>query len=171
MPTWADRLRLRLHGQYNHKNTAGSRPKSRRLRIEPLESRWVPAITLSGLNPKDVLQDGAFEEYDAGMGFFFSELVDLNAIIYLAEEIVQFPLDLFIPRDSQIFFYLVMRSFHDSAILIITRLVTDQKGDLFTLLRFKNRIRELIKSEYRDAFEAVLKAAGLVAASRGTHAD
>ncbi len=42
-------------------------------------------MDISQLNPKDVLKDGAFEEYDAGMGFLFSDLVDLNTIIYLAE--------------------------------------------------------------------------------------
>jgi hypothetical protein len=116
-----------------------------------------PAIDLHNLNPKDLLNDDAFEEYDSGMGFFFSELVDLNTIIYLAEQIVAFPFDLFATRDNQTFFSMVLASFHDSAILAITRLVTDQKGDLFTLIRFKNRVRELVKEEFRPAFELRLK--------------
>ena len=82
------------------------------------------------------------------MGFFFSELVDLNTIIYLAEQIVAFPFDLFASRDNQTFFSVVMASFYDSAILTITRLATDQKGDLFTLARFKNKVRDLVKEEY-----------------------
>jgi hypothetical protein len=39
-------------------------------------------MDISQLSPKDVLKDGAFEEYDAGMGFLFSDLIDLNTIIY-----------------------------------------------------------------------------------------
>lgn len=117
-------------------------------------------IDISQLNPKDVLKDGAFEEYDAGMGFFFSDLVDLNTIIYLAEQIIAFPFDLFLSRDDQTFFSVVMHSFYDSVVLTITKLATDQAGDLFTLLRFKNRVRDMVKPEYRDAFDARLKEAG-----------
>ena len=29
-------------------------------------------IDIHNLDPKDVLREGAFEEYDEGMGFFFS---------------------------------------------------------------------------------------------------
>jgi hypothetical protein len=116
-------------------------------------------VDLSQLDPKHILKDGAFEEYDAGMSFFFSDLVDLNTIIYLAEQIIVFPFDMFLSRDDQTFFSVVMHSFYDSAVLTITRLATDQAGDLFTLLRFKNRVWELMKPEYRDAFEARLKEA------------
>jgi len=116
-------------------------------------------IDIHNLDPKDVLREGAFEEYDEGMGFFFSELVDLNIIIYLAEQIVAFPFDLFASRDNQTFFSVVMASFYDSAILTITRLATDQKGDLFTLARFKNKVRDLVKEEYRKPFELRLKEA------------
>jgi hypothetical protein len=42
---------------------------------------------LHNLDPKMVLREDALEEYDAGIGFFFSELVDLNTIIFLAEQI------------------------------------------------------------------------------------
>jgi len=58
-----------------------------------------PPDDLDNVDAKKVLREGAFEEYNAGMGFFFSELVELNVIIYLAETIVAFPLDLFVPRD------------------------------------------------------------------------
>ena len=99
-------------------------------------------MNISDTSPKDILEEGAFEGYDKGIGIFFSELVQLNAILYLAEKIVNFPFDLFAGRDNTIFFTIVMDSFYDSAIFTITRLTTDQKGDLFTLPRFKNRVRE-----------------------------
>lgn len=117
------------------------------------------AIEISHLTPKEVLKDGGFDEYNAGIGFFFSELVELNTIIYLAEQIIAFPFDLFVSRDNQTFFSMVMHSFYDSAVLTITRLATDQAGDLFTLPRFRNRVRDLIKPEYSAAFDARLKEA------------
>ena len=103
-------------------------------------------MSMSELNANDVMEENGLNEYEAGMQFFYSELVDLNTILYLAEKIVQFPFDLFAHRDNTIFFDMVMRSFHDSVLLITTRLVTDQAGDLFTLLRFKNKIRALIRT-------------------------
>lgn len=116
-------------------------------------------LDISQLSPKDALKNEGFEEYEAGTGFFFSELVELNTIIYLAEQIVVFPFDLFVSRDNQTFFSVVMHSFYDSAILTITRLAADQAGDLFTLPRFKNRVRDLIKPQYSAAFDARLKEA------------
>src|SRR6266480_5140676 len=114
-------------------------------------------MNISELSPKDVLEETALEEYDDGIGFFFSELVQLNTIIYLAEQIIRFPFDLFVPRDNQLFFTMVMDSFYDSAILTITRLVTDQKGDLYTLHRFKHRVRGLVKPEFKIAFDSRLR--------------
>lgn len=114
-------------------------------------------MNISNLNAKDVLEETGLNEYEAGMGFFYSELVELNTIIYLAEQIVQFPFDLFTAPDDTIFFSIVMGSFHDSSILIITRLATDQAGDLFTLPRFKNRVRELIRPEFRASFDTRLR--------------
>lgn len=115
------------------------------------------AIDVNNLDPKEVIREGAYDEYDAGMSFFFSELINLNTIIYLAEEIIAFPFDLFASRDDQTFFSMVMASFYDSAILIVTRLATDKKGDLFTLTRFKNNVRDLVKEEYKKGFELRLK--------------
>ena len=113
-------------------------------------------MNISDLGPKDVLKESALEEYEEGTGFFFSELVQLNTILYLAEKIVNFPFDLFAGGDDSLFFTMVMDSFYDSAILIISRLVIDQKGDLFTLRRFRNRVRDLVKPELKGAFEAHL---------------
>jgi hypothetical protein len=115
------------------------------------------AIDFKQLDQKEVLQDGAIEEYDKGMSFFFSELVDLNTIIYLAERIVEFPFDLFVSRDDQIFWSVVMASFHNSAVLTITRLATDQKNNVFTLPHFKNRVLELVKEDFKAPFQRQLR--------------
>jgi len=106
---------------------------------------------------KDVLIDSALFDYESGMRFFYSELVELNVILYLAERIIDFPFELFSHPDKTIFFSTVMRSFHDSAVLIITRLITDQSADVYTLRRFKNTVRELVKPEFKSSFEARLR--------------
>lgn len=114
-------------------------------------------MDLSSLSAQDVLEERGLDEYQAGMEFFYSELVELNVIVYLAEQIVNFPFELFAHPDKTIFFSTVMRSFHDSAILIITKLVTDQQGDLYTLSRFKNRVLGLVRPDYKDAFKERLR--------------
>lgn len=114
---------------------------------------------IPGLQAKDILAEAGLGEYEKGMNFFYSELVKLNIILYLAECIINFPFNLFVFQDRTIFFTMVMQSFYDSAILIITRLATDRKGDPYTLRRFKNRVRELVKPEFKTLFEASLKKA------------
>jgi hypothetical protein len=114
-------------------------------------------MKISNLNAEIVLEEEGLSEYKAGMEFFYSELVELNTILYLAEQVIDFPFELFAHPDKTIFFDVVMRSFHDSAILLITRLATDQKGDLYTLTCFKNRVRELVKPEFKDSFDERLR--------------
>ena len=110
----------------------------------------------SNVSAKDVLEGSGLREYETGMNFFYSELVELNTITYLAEQIIQFPFDLFTHFDNVIFFTIVMGSLHDSAVLIITRLATDQDGDLFTLSRFKNKVRESVKPKSKMRLRRVL---------------
>lgn len=96
-------------------------------------------------------------EYEAGMNFFYSELVKLNIIIYLANKIFSFRFDLFFSLIDNIFFPAVMRSFYDTAVLTITRLATDQGSNLVTLRRFKNSVRKWVKPEYAESFHEQLK--------------
>ena len=114
-------------------------------------------MDISNLSAKDVLTEASLGEYEAGMEHFYFELVELNTIIYLAEQIVDFPFELFAHPDKTIFFSVLMRSFHDSVILTITRSATDQAGDLYTLPRFKNWVRDSIKPEFKDALDIRLR--------------
>jgi hypothetical protein len=116
-------------------------------------------MDITKLNAKDILEETRFNEYEAGMGFFFSELVELNTIIYLAEAIIEFPFDLFVGSDNTIFFGVVMRSFHNSVIITITRLATDIAGDLHTLPHFKTWVRDSMKPEFKSLFEDRLRTA------------
>jgi hypothetical protein len=107
---------------------------------------------------EDVLQPDGLSAYETGMNFIHAELVELNTILYLAEKILEFPWAL-LGRKEEIFFHMVMKTFHDSAILIVTRLLSDQGMDPFTLLRFKNRVREWVTPAWSAQFDGHMKAA------------
>ena len=116
-------------------------------------------MNLADLSAKDVLDENGLAEYEAGINFFFSELVELNTFLYLAEKIMQFPFNLFASGENTVFFSMVLKSFHDAIVLSITRLVTDQGKDWFTLNVFKNKVRELIKPEFKNQFDERLRRA------------
>jgi len=109
------------------------------------------------LHAKDILTEDGLEEYEKGREIFFRELVELNAILYLAEQVINFPFDLFSSPDKTVFFSIVMHSFYDSVILTITRLTTDQQKNVYTLLRFKNKVRDWVKPEFKKEFEIRVK--------------
>jgi hypothetical protein len=50
-----------------------------------------------------------------------------------------------------------MKSFHNSAILIITKILTDEGGDLYILPHFKDQIVLSIKPTFKEDFNACLK--------------
>lgn len=114
-------------------------------------------MDISTLSAKDVLKNEGVKEYKDGMSFFYSELVELNTILYFNEQIVRFPFDLFVNPEDPIFFSIVIKCFRNSTILLVTRLATDQNENLFTLLSFKNKVRDWIRPEFREAFDLRLK--------------
>jgi len=112
---------------------------------------------LSTLDVKEILREDSLPEYEKGMNFFYSQLVHLNTTIYILDQIIKFPFKLFVVPDKTIFFNVVIRNSFDAGILIVTRLATDQGNDLYTLIHFKSRVRELIKSELIDLFDERLR--------------
>jgi len=124
-------------------------------------------MNMLNVNAKDVLEDDALVEYEEGLSFFYSELVGLNVNIYILDQVAQFPFDLFVPRDDRIFWDMVIRNFFSAGVLTITRLATDNAADLHTLISFKNRIRQLVKHEYKQSFDTRLRQARF---DRETHA-
>ena len=104
------------------------------------------------------VSDEAFAEYERGINWFYSELVRLNMTIYMMEHISKFPFRLFSSSDD-LFFSLVMGNFLDTAILIVSKIYSDdtRSGSHFTLLYFRRRLRELIKPEYYQELNQDLK--------------
>lgn len=71
-------------------------------------------------------------------------------------ELAQFPVR-FLHPDDQWFFAIIGRALLDSVVLGITRL-TDQGGDLLSLLRFRNLVFRMLREEATDEFRKTLKA-------------
>lgn len=124
-------------------------------------------MNISNVDAEAMLVENAVTEYEEGMGFFYSELIDLNVNIYILDRIAEFPFDLFVAPDDRIFWDLVIRNFFNAGVLTITRLATDNAVDLHTLISFKNRVRELVKPEYKQALDDRLRQARF---DRETHA-
>jgi hypothetical protein len=118
------------------------------------------SINFTRLNAQDVLLNDALTEYEQEMNFFYlDQLVPLNASIYVMEQILQFPFNMFTATGDNIFFTLVWRNFFQAGILTITRLATDKKTDLHTLVHFKNWVCGQVKPEYRQEYQFYLKRA------------
>jgi hypothetical protein len=111
------------------------------------------------LETSDVLGPDAVNEYKEGMDTFWRELVRLSVDIYIAEKIVQFPFDLLVPPGQTLFFTRVLDALLTDAVLIMNRLVLDTHADFNTLSRFKNKVLQWVKPQYRQAFRQRLRKA------------
>lgn len=114
-------------------------------------------MELRKYDASDVLDIDFLEDYKRGMQLFYSELVNLNTNIFIMQKINEFPFKLFCSPNDTIFFTTVLKNLYDVSILTVTKLVTDQAGDLSTLLQFKNQVVKFIKTEYRDSLIEMLK--------------
>jgi hypothetical protein len=114
---------------------------------------------LHTLNPDEVLVEEFIPEYSAGMQFFHLQLVHLNANVFILDHVLAFPFRLQVPSGRSLFFRFVFENSFYASLLIITRLATDQGSEFFTLPRFKNKVRQAIKDEYRGEFDDLLRKA------------
>lgn len=115
-------------------------------------------MDISKLQAEDLLRDGLLD-YKKGMDFFHLQLVDLNVNIFILDHVLSFPFHLFPGPGGSLFFWMVFENFFYASVLIITRVATDQGDDPFTLPRFKNKVRDLIKPEYQADFDNRLRQA------------
>lgn len=109
------------------------------------------------LDAEDVLMDKALLEYKRGMEMFYDQLISLNVNIYIVEQIVEFPFELFVAPGETTFFRQVVSNFGEASLLIISRLASDTNQDSHTLSQFRNWVLEQVKPEHRLAFQERLK--------------
>jgi hypothetical protein len=113
------------------------------------------------ISKEHFVSEEAYDEYERGINWFYSELVRLNTTIYIMERISEFPFRLFGEMGRMTFFNMVMSNFLDVAVLISAKLITDRDGEKHTLRRFKNKLKQLIKAEYQDTLNERLRRARL----------
>jgi len=111
----------------------------------------------SSLKEDVVLEKGSIDEYQKTIDFFWDELTKLNTNIFIIKKIFEFPFDLFCSPQNKIFFSNVVWNLYENSVLITTKLATDVRGDLHTLLQFKNWVLKQIKSEYISDFRQKLR--------------
>jgi hypothetical protein len=116
-------------------------------------------VDIASLRPEEVLRPEALPEYSNAMQLFQDELTRLNADLFVAEKFIRFPLDLFADLGRQDFFHLVIHNFLQAAVLILTRLTTDQDSDCYTLVRFHNWVVQSLRPEHSEAVFARLREA------------
>jgi len=115
-------------------------------------------IDISVLNAEEVLPQECVQDYRKGMEALYRQLVHLNTNIFILERIAEFPFSLFVTPGESIFLRMVFANFASASLLIITRIATDTDVDLLTLPQFKNWLRQHVRDQYKDAFDARLKA-------------
>jgi hypothetical protein len=105
-------------------------------------------MDIHNLNSEEILPEEAYAEYKEGMDFFYGQLARLSLSIYYIDQIVEFPFRLFISRPEEItFFSLVIHNFIEAGLLVIMRVTQDEKEE-YPLIKFKNKVRQVIKPEY-----------------------
>ncbi len=114
-------------------------------------------LDFSKLKSGEVLIESALSEYEKKGSFFFSELVTLNTSLHIVEKLIDFPFSIFTIPSNNNFFNAIFDNFYLACILRITRLATDNKSDLETLLNFKNFVRRSVKNKYKSDFDKLLK--------------
>jgi hypothetical protein len=119
------------------------------------------------LNPKDVLNREFIPEYEKGIDYLYMQLVHLNVSIYILEKIINFNFELFSTPERNIFFQSVLHNFYEASLLTITRLATDTGSDIYSLIYFKNRVRENILPDYLSSFNKRLRKARFTASIKG----
>lgn len=112
------------------------------------------------VSPEQALVDAeAVARYQAEMALFASNLVELNVNLYIMEQILAFPVDLFlgVPHKT-IFLGHVIDNVFAASILLITKLVVDQGSDIHSLRAFAAWLmRAGIKDEHRAWLQAQLR--------------
>lgn len=110
---------------------------------------------------EEVMKDKeSLDFYEKGMAFFLPEIKEMNINLYLIEQIVSFP-PIFIDEWLPDRFYFLLLFIHNAinmSILTINKLMSDSSKDVLTMPMFQQKIlKELLKPEYRDDFQIILK--------------
>jgi AbiU2 len=116
-------------------------------------------LKLEELKTTDIIAPTHIAAYELEVGTIANEVTNFNANLYLMQKVFNFPWDLILD-DYGPFWEYVEKALFDSVILSIWKLCIDTEARGLTLSKLKNNIlRDYIKAEFRDEFNARVKAA------------
>jgi hypothetical protein len=115
--------------------------------------------------PQSPIRQECWEAFSKEYAIVWDQLVYLRTSLYLLRKIAAFPIHRFVSFDEQWFFTIVRRALFETIVLGVTKLVTDQKGDLLTLRQWRNRVLSMLRPEHETQFRTELKETTLEAAA------
>lgn len=107
--------------------------------------------------PDSPLRQECWPEFQKLHAVIWDQLVFLHTSLFLFRQFAQFPVR-FLHPDDHWYLAITGRALLDSIILGVSRLTTDQAGDLLTLPRFRNLVLKMLRDEATEQFRRDLKA-------------
>jgi hypothetical protein len=115
-------------------------------------------MRINGMLPKDLLLPSWLDEYERKIDLIHQQLIRLNSNTFILERIFPFRFDLFTPF-HQDFWVLVEQALFESSVMIVWRVGVDSRSEGLTLQQLKNEILRNLKSDFKDEFQKLIKAA------------
>jgi hypothetical protein len=102
------------------------------------------------------IREECWEDFCRDYEVVWDQLVYLRTSLYLLRQIAAFPLRRLVSLDDQWFLTVAGRALYEAVVLGVTKLVTDQKGDLLTLRQWRNRVRDMLLPQRLDEYQGRL---------------
>ena len=115
------------------------------------------SINLRELRPTDVIESSWLEKYERKTNLLWQELILLNSNLYVLEKLSKFPIHLLTDRVRGDFLDIVAVNLSSMCAMIIWKLWLDKDERSLTLARFRDDVRQHVRSEYRGDFDAALQ--------------
>lgn len=115
------------------------------------------SMNLRELQPADVIESSWIQEYERRLDVLWWELILLNSNLYVLEKLSEFPTHLFLDPVRGDFLDIVAVNVSSMCAMIIWRLWLDEDKRSLTLARFRDDVREHLRTEYREDFDTALR--------------
>jgi len=128
---------------------------------QPRAAQGYDRMEMISATPEEVLRAEKLQSYRELHEDLWDRLIQLHHTIITLEKMEEFPFDLFYPRTEMTFWRTVDWNFLQMAVNLLYGLVDDRTRDAHTLTKFKNKILQWVKPEYKEDYQRVLKQAKL----------
>ncbi len=109
-------------------------------------------------SPKDLIESSWYETYEDHVELIWEQLIRLNSSIFILENLLSFPFDLFLPG-PRYFWNLVEEALFETCVMTIWRVAVDSSFEEgLTIRQLKNEILQHLNSdENREEFKRLLR--------------